>query len=128
MTGCTKKLVLKRQCGTAKWNVEAGRVSGKTNLAQSVNNYLDVLQQKVYVHRKYLVQNDHPVSEENIKMLLQGREIMVPKHMVLMRIHNCHDEATIRGTADLILTVDIYAQRLRLCEVWEIELSLFACP
>jgi len=62
--GLYKEISTKRQCETAKWNVEAGRVSGKTDLAQSVNNYLDVLQQKVYVHRKYLVQNDHPVSAE----------------------------------------------------------------
>ena len=73
----------KRQCERSKWNVAAGRVVGQTDAAKSINSYLEILQRKIYEHRKQLVDDGKPVSAANIKMLLQGREIDRPKHMLM---------------------------------------------
>jgi site-specific recombinase XerD len=82
---------MKRKCEPGKWNVTAGRVEGKTEIAKSINSYLDVVQRKVYDYRKQLFDEDKPLNAENIKMLLQGREINRPKHM-LMEIFKLHND------------------------------------
>lgn len=66
-------------------------MDGKTEFAKSLKSYLDVLQRKVYEARKNLVENDHPVTAENIKYLLLGKEICVDKIM-LMDIFKHHNE------------------------------------
>jgi hypothetical protein len=64
----------KQKCDPVKWNITAGRVDGKSQAAKMVNEFLDVVQRKVYEIRKYLLDNDHPVTAENIKTVLQGKE------------------------------------------------------
>ena len=81
----------KRKCAPSNWNVAAGRVEGKTETAKSINSYLGVLQRKVYDYRKQLFDEDKPLNAGNIKMLLQGREINRPKHM-LMQIFKQHND------------------------------------
>ncbi len=49
-----------------------------------------MLQRKVYEYRKQLFDDEKPLNAENIKMLLQGREINRPKHM-LMEIFKQHN-------------------------------------
>ena len=85
------ELSMKRKCAPSNWNVAAGRVEGKTEAAKSINNYLDVLQRKAYDYRKQLFDEDKPLNAENIKLLLQGREIHRPKHM-LMEIFKQHND------------------------------------
>ena len=85
------ELSMKRKCAPKNWNVAAGRVEGKTEAAKSINGYLDVLQRKVYDYRKQLFDEDKPLNAENIKMLLQGREIHRPKHMI-MEIFKQHND------------------------------------
>lgn len=82
---------LKRKCDPVKWNVGAGRVDGKTEFAKSLNSYLDVLQRKVYEAWKSLVENEHPVTSENIKTLSLGKEITVHKYM-LMEVFKHHND------------------------------------
>lgn len=64
----------KRKCDPVKWNATAGRAEGKTEHAKSINSYLEILQRKVYEIRKQLLENSHPVTAENIKALLQGKD------------------------------------------------------
>jgi site-specific recombinase XerD len=90
VNGISREVSTKRKCDPFKWNVTAGRMEGKNDQAKSFNSYLDVLQRKVYEHRKQLEENDRPVTSENIKLLLQGREITVKKFMIMeiFRHHN----------------------------------------
>jgi len=91
VNGKSCELSIKRKCAPLNWNVAAGRVEGKTEAAKSINSYLDILQRKVYDYRKQLFDEDKPLNAGNIKMLLQGREIDRPKHM-LMEIFKQHND------------------------------------
>ena len=55
----------RRSCEPSKWNVNAGRLEGKTDLARTLNGELDLLQRKVYEKRKYLIENDYEVTAQN---------------------------------------------------------------
>ena len=81
----------KQKCDPSKWNVTAGRVEGKSQAAKMVNDYLDVVQRKVYEIRKQLLDNDHPVTAENIKTVLHGKEIKEDVFM-LMKIFQRHND------------------------------------
>jgi site-specific recombinase XerD len=81
----------KQKCDPSKWNATAGRVEGKTQPAKAVNDYLDVVQRKVHEIRKQLLDNDQPVTAENIKTVLQGKKIEEHVYM-LMQIFKRHNE------------------------------------
>ena len=91
VNGEFREISIKRKCDPLKWNVEAGRIDGKTEFAKSFNSYLEVLQRKVYDARKTLLQNDDEVTAENIKILLIGKEINRSKYM-LMEIFKRHND------------------------------------
>lgn len=91
VNGDYREISVKRKCDPDKWNVGAGRVDGKTEFAKALNSFLDVLQRKVYDARVNLLENDHPVTAENIKTLLLGREISVHKYM-LMEVFKHHND------------------------------------
>lgn len=91
VNGISSEICTKRKCDYSNWNNTAGRMDGKTEFAKSLNSYLEVLQRKVYETRKNLVENDHPVTAENIKILLLGKEISHHKYM-LMEIFKHHNE------------------------------------
>jgi site-specific recombinase XerD len=90
VNGTATELCTKRYCEQSKWNVKAGRAEGKTELSKSLNSYLEVLQQKIYEIRKYLLENDKPVTAENIKTILQGGQLHEHKYM-LMEIFHTHN-------------------------------------
>ena len=77
------ELSTKRKWPPSQWNSLAGRAIGRTDLSKSLNSYLDVLQRKVYDIRKKLVDEDKPVTAENIKTILQGGQIHENKHLLL---------------------------------------------
>ena len=91
VNGISSEICTKRKCDYGDWNNTAGRMEGKTEFAKSLNSYLDVLQRKVYEARKNLVENEHPVTSDNIKTLLLGKEISVHQYM-LMLIFKHHNE------------------------------------
>jgi site-specific recombinase XerD len=91
VNGVSSEICTKRKCDHFDWNSTAGRMDGKTEFAKSLNSYLDVLQRKVYEARKSLVENDHPVTAENIKTLLLGKDISVHKYM-LMEVFKDHND------------------------------------
>lgn len=91
VNGDYREISVKRKCDPAKWNVGAGRADGKTEFAKALNSFLDVLQRKVYDARVNLLENDHPVTAENIKTLLLGKEISVHKYM-LMEVFMHHND------------------------------------
>lgn len=81
----------KRKCDPEKWNQDAGRLNGKTDVVKSFNSYLDTLQQKVFEAKRKLIETDKLLSPENIKTLLLGNEIHQKKYM-LMEIFKHHND------------------------------------
>ena len=68
----------------------ANRLCGKSDSANVFNAYLDTLQQKVFEAKRKLIEIDKPITAENIKTLLFGKEISKQKHMVMeiFKYHN----------------------------------------
>ncbi|OQP65702.1 phage integrase SAM-like domain and Arm DNA-binding domain-containing protein [Niastella populi] len=87
----SREVSTKMKCDPLKWNATAGRVEGKTQYAKSVNDYLDIIERKVYEIRKQLLDNDQPVTAENIKTKLHGDEIKKEVYM-LLKIFQRHNE------------------------------------
>lgn len=87
----SREVSTKRKCDPLKWNVTAGRVEGKTQNAKSINDYLDIVERKVYEIRKQLLDNGQPVTAENIKTILHGEEIKEDVYM-LMKIFQRHND------------------------------------
>ncbi|MBS1598172.1 MAG: site-specific integrase [Bacteroidetes bacterium] len=90
VNGISAELSTKRKCEPTKWNVSHGRVDGKSEYAKSINSYLEVLQRKVHESRKYLLDNDIPITAVNIKQILRDKEINQEKRM-LMEIFSHHN-------------------------------------
>lgn len=80
----------KQKCDPGKWIATAGRAEGRTEFAKSLNDYLEILQRKVYDTRKHLLDNNLPVTAENIKSLLLGKEIHRHRYM-LMEVFQRHN-------------------------------------
>ncbi len=87
----SREVSTKMKCDPIKWNVTAGRVEGKTQYAKSINDYLDIVERKVYEIRKQLLDTEKPVTAENIKTLLIGKEIKEDSYM-LMKIFKKHND------------------------------------
>lgn len=81
----------KRKCDPAKWNADAGRAEGKTEIVRSLNSYLDLLQRKVYEARQQLLHHGHLVTAENIKTVFQGKDIHHHRYM-LMEVFTKHND------------------------------------
>lgn len=69
------ELSTKRKCFKESWNVQAGRVHGKTDYAKSINTYLDTLQQKVFEAKRKLIELDIEITPQGIKDLMFGKSI-----------------------------------------------------
>ena len=66
------ELSTQRECDPERWNSHAGRANGTREDIRNINIYLDSLQAKVYeAHRNLLDQNE-PITTENIKKKLMG--------------------------------------------------------
>ncbi|MEN9299086.1 MAG: hypothetical protein RLZZ429_1399 [Bacteroidota bacterium] len=94
VNGVSCDISIKRKCDLNSWNTNSGRMDGKTEQARSLNSYLDVLQRKVYEARKHLEQKDHPITAENIKTVLLGKEINERKHMLMQIFKHHNDQMT----------------------------------
>jgi site-specific recombinase XerD len=88
--GHSTEISTKRKCKPENWNVEAGRLKGKSDSVKAFNAYLDTLQQKVFEAKRKLIEIDKELTAENIKNLLLGKDNR-KKHMLLEVFQN-HNE------------------------------------
>ena len=79
----------KRKCHPRDWNVSAGRLNGRSDIAKSFNAYLDTLQQKVFEAKRQLIETDEELTAESIKNVLLGKNNK-QKYMLLevFKYHN----------------------------------------
>jgi len=56
----------------ARWSISAGKVKGNSEEAQSINQYLDSLKQKVYTYQKCIVQEGKDFTKEALRLLWYG--------------------------------------------------------
>lgn len=92
--GHAAEISTKRKCKTENWNVETGRMNGKSDSVKYFNAYLDTLQQKVYEAKRKLIETDKEITAKSIKNLVLGIN-NTQKHM-LLEIFKYHNEQ-VRG-------------------------------
>lgn len=56
-----------------QWDSKSGRMKGRSEDAKSVNSYLDVLQNELYQAHSDLLQNNIPITAENLKNFYTGK-------------------------------------------------------
>jgi integrase len=70
--GKSKDLSVKRSWEPSKWNSKANRASGNKEDVKTLNEYLDILQNKAYDARKHLIDRGKVVTSLAIIELLSG--------------------------------------------------------
>lgn len=73
--GMVTELSIQRACDPVLWNIKTYRADGKREEIRALNAYLDTLQAKVFEAQHQLIQSGKPVTTENVKLLVLGREI-----------------------------------------------------
>jgi integrase len=91
--GMITELSIQRACDPALWNIKTYRAIGKQEQIRALNGYLDTLQAKVFEAKHQLIQSGKPVTAENIKNLVLGREMGFEKRpRMIMEIFRYHNE------------------------------------
>jgi site-specific recombinase XerD len=91
--GIVTELSLQRSCDPASWDARAYRATGKTEPVRALNAYLNTVQAKVYEAKLLLIQAGHPVTAENIKNQVLGREIVSGERpRMIMEIFAYHNQ------------------------------------
>lgn len=81
---------IQRNCDPARWNQQAGRVSGSYEMAKVLNNFLDAIQGSIYeIQKEYTLRNE-PVTTEQVRarMLHKSEE---KKHS-LVEVYQYHND------------------------------------
>lgn len=91
--GTVTELSIQRSWDPASWNTKAYRADGKTAATRALNTYLDTLQSKVYEAKLQLIQSGNPVTAQNIKCVLLGREIAsLERPRMIMELFAYHNQ------------------------------------
>jgi integrase len=91
--GMVTELSLQRSCDPACWDARAYRATGKSEPVRALNAYLSTVQAKVYEAKLLLIQAGHPVTAENIKNQVLGREIVSGERpRMIMEIFAYHNQ------------------------------------
>jgi hypothetical protein len=73
---------------SSRWGQQANRAIGNKEDARALNEYLDILQNKVYETRKYLIERGKVVTAIQIRDMLSGKEQRERKLLALFKKHN----------------------------------------
>jgi site-specific recombinase XerD len=90
--GVEKEISTKRSWDPNRWNIKANRASGTKEDSKTLNEYLDVLQNKAYDARKYLVDRGKIITATEIRNLVSGSNQRKLMFMVLFSKHNAELE------------------------------------
>jgi integrase len=86
--GDEKELSVKRSWLSSRWGQQANRAIGNKEDARALNEYLDILQNKVYEARKYLIERGKVVTAIQIRDMLSGKEQRERMLLALFKKHN----------------------------------------
>jgi hypothetical protein len=62
----------KLEADASRWDAKAGRMTGKSNLALSINRRIDKINLGIHVHYREILNNREKVSAEEVKNAFQG--------------------------------------------------------
>ena len=87
--GVEKEMSAKRSWEPSRWSVKACRALGTKEDARSLNDYLDVLQNKVYDIRRHLIDRGKVITAIGIRDALSGEE---QRRWMLMELFKSHND------------------------------------
>jgi site-specific recombinase XerD len=114
--GTVAELSIQRVCDPADWNSKIYRAMGKREQVRALNAYLDTLQAKVYEAKLQLIQSGNPLTAENVKNLVLGREIAVAERpRMILEIFDYHNQqmASLVGREFAAGTLERYQTSLK---------------
>lgn len=86
--GTFKELSVKRSWESSRWNAKANRATGTKEDARQLNQYLDVLQNKVYDAKKQLIETGKLVTATAIVEIMNGTQQRKRELLALFNGHN----------------------------------------
>ena len=86
--GTFKELSVKRSWESSRWNAKANRATGTKEDARQLNQYLDVLQNKVYDAKKQLIETGKLVTATAIVEIINGTQQRKRELLALFNRHN----------------------------------------
>jgi site-specific recombinase XerD len=84
-----------RECDPEKWNSASGRMQGHKEDAKLLNNYLDLLQAKIFEAQRELMSAGYEVTAKAIKNNLVGKEERQKTILEVYKYHNKQFEALV---------------------------------
>ncbi len=82
------ELSAKREIDPLKWNSNAGRAIGTKEEIKTLNAYLDTLQMKLYETQRQIIEGNKPLTTENFKNKLIGKEERPRMLIEIIQQHN----------------------------------------
>jgi len=88
VNGRRSELSIRRKIDINKWSSEVGRAKGHSEESKKVNQYIDLIQNKLYKIHQNFIENDIPYSAEKIKNYYLGKNETVKMLLVIFEEHN----------------------------------------
>ena len=86
------ELSIRRKIDVNKWNTSAGKAKGYSEEAQKINQYIDLIQNKIYDIHQSFIKNDKPFSAELIRKYYLGVNDEAKMLLEIFENHNSQVE------------------------------------
>ena len=88
VNGVAKEITTKRECEPSRWNKKSERANGIKEDIKSLNEYLDILQNKVYEARRQLIDSNQAITSSTLKDILIGQHDRPRMLIEIFQHHN----------------------------------------
>ena len=88
VNGKRSQISIKRKIEIDKWNIEAGKVNGKTSEIKNLNKYLESIKYKVHRIQERLQDENKRITALIIKNIYLGKEERQKMLLVIFQKHN----------------------------------------
>lgn len=89
VNGKSRELSTSRKCDPAMWKQGIGRATGKKEEVRELNEFLEILNIKVYEARRVLIEKNAEVTSESLKSVLTGTD---DKAKMILEVFMKHNE------------------------------------
>ncbi|NQW37307.1 MAG: hypothetical protein HQ471_09905 [Flavobacteriales bacterium] len=76
------EISVNRKISIERWNSNANRAKGHSEEALKINQYLDIIQNKIYKIHQSFIENDKPFSAELIRKHYLGEKVFVSRSVL----------------------------------------------
>lgn len=88
VNGKRAELSIQRKVSLGKWNSKSGKVKGFSSEAQEINQYIDLISNKINKIHQQFIQDEKPFTSINIRDTYLGKNI---EHKMVLKIFQDHN-------------------------------------